>query len=1222
MGVQGVSTGLLRVPMLAAAAAVVSFGQTAQLSGRAMDPYAGAIPGVDIVVANTETGIRRRAVTNPDGYYSVAMLQPGPYRLLARKDGFQPASREGIVLHAADVLTVDLPLQIGIVTQQITVTAELRLLRTGDAQTGQVIDHRRIEELPQYNRNVLAFAQLAAGVNGTSDQPGADMYGNVADFRINGGRTTQSEYVIDGVAVTDGYTHSVPASVPSPEAVQEMKVVTNGLSAEYGRLSGGIVVLATRSGANQYHGAAYEYFKNQLLNANDWNSNRYGRPKGTFHNNIPGASLGGPVRMPKVYNGRDKTFFFFNYEGNRFSSGSNAALASVPTGLERQGDFSRSLTDQGRAVQVYDPNTGTASGNETIRRMFPGNRIPASLISPIAKIYNSYYPEPNQAPLPGSSHDSNYIGSSTSSYRNDRFTGRIDQNWARGQMTYFTVTKYTDHQGSPGWLGPLSPSNSLDQNAYNLSFHHIATLGPAMVLEARLGGVRNEGPGQHAMFGSPGYASLPPAIDSSRFGFDPLVTKMLGTTVGRAPIIAISGDSIAGLGGGGGAMTFETDYNAGVSLQKQLGIHSLKFGWEHRRYYTNQYTGGQFLVSSERSVTQRNPLNFDGSGSGYASYLLGLATWGTGNQWAGPASLQTYYGAYAQDDIRLTPRTALNLGLRWDFEPPRTERYNREIFWDSKYKWDVQPAAGWSWSKALQQAGVTDAIPRPTWMSQGFLGRPAQMGSAEYPQRSIQVSYPYHFSPHVGLAYQLRPQRVVRLSYGLNWMSLTGNPFMNGTWNSPYGDTINIQRGTSDNGLTYPRTFQNPAPGGDGYRPAAHGSESEAVNAALGSWYAAEDTNTSAGYEHVFQLSLQQSLGAGAGAWILEANFSANLGRDLPFWLGRGELIMPNAYNLIGKEGLKLNAPVDNPVYPYVQGVPGSWANNAPQTTLGRVLTNNPLFAEAWTGGGPYGTSNYTAAYLQAEHRFGNGFSLLVNYTFSKLLQDVGSRDGMLNAWDNNGFPQAGLSFHDVYGAAPDDRTHRFLANYSIDVPFGRERRFLGHPRGFGAVALDTIVGGWTIAGTTTYRSGTPLVPFSGYGNGNFWANIGQGRQPLRPVFLNAAFDNNVGGHTALIGSANSTPYINPSSFAVPQGAAIGDVPATMSYFRGPGFSQWDIAILKKIGLRAEGRYVQFRAEAQNAFNHMNAANPDQTITGATFGYILGAAGTPRVVMLSARFVF
>ncbi len=1208
------------LPILAILAAVAppALAQNAQLSGKVTDALDAVVPGVEINITNVENGARRTHLTNSEGYYAIPSLQPGHYRLTALKAGFRPLTREGVTLQVSDNVKLDLKLEVGSVSEQVTITEAVELLRSDDVQTGQVIDNRRIQELPQYNRNALAFAQLAAGVSGSADQPGKQANGNEIDFRINGGRTTQSEYYIDGISVTEGYSHNIASSVPSPEALQEFKVITNGLSAEYGRLSGGAVVLATRAGTNNFHGSAYEFLKNDKLNANDWGSNRYGVEKGAFHNNIFGFSFGGPVLIPKVYNGHNKTFFFLNFEGNRFSTGSNAALASVPTELERKGDFTQSFVDQGRPAQIYDPTTGAVQADGSIiRQPFAGNVIPDSRIDPIAKIYNGYYPLPNQAPMPGSSHNLNYLGKSTSQYRNNRWTGRLDHSWSPNQLSYFTISAYDDYQGNPGWLGPLSQSSATSQDAKTVAFHHVITLNSTTVLEARAGVVRDSGPADGST-GAIGMTTLSSSIDSKDWGFQREVYDIMGETVGRAPNI-YSQQDVEALGGGGGALTFETDYSAAVSLQKLVGKHTLKFGWEHHRYYTNQYVGGAFGETVDRSVTQQDPLTFNGTGSYYASFLLGNVVGGGGNQWAGPASLQTAHGAFVQDDIKVTNKLTLNMGVRWDYEPPRTERYDRQIFWDSDYKWNIQPPAGWSWEQTLQQAGVIASVPQPYWMTHGFYGRPAMMGSKEYPVRSIQESYPFHFSPHFGLAYQVQPRTVVRLSYGMNWLTLIGSRFLNSaSWNNGYGDSANIQHGTADNGLTYPNSLSTPMPGGAGFKTYAKGSEELVLNTALGQWYLAQARNTYPGYEHAFQFSLQKQLGTGANAWVFEANVSANLGRELPFMFGHGEVIMDNAYGQIGHLGNKLYQFVSNPVYGIVPTQYGAWANSGETTQLGRVFENNPLYGEVWTIGSPAGTSNYTALYLQGEHRFGNGFSLLANYTFSKLLQDAGSHEAYA-LYDSNGYPQAGLGLGDVYGVAPNDRTHRFVLNYSYDIPIGRGKRLFGNPAGVGGAVLDKVVGGWTIAGTTAYRSGTPLGISSA---GTFWAGIGQGRQPLRAVFLNQNFDNHASGHAALEGAAGNMPYFNLSSFGFVQGAQIGDVPATMPYLRGPGYSQWDVALMKSFSLHSETRKLQLRMEAQNAFNHMNANNPDTNQTSSSFGYITSQAGTPRVVMVAAKFVF
>src|SRR5947209_4979111 len=326
-----VQRSLLGIIFLASALSAQSGYAT--VSGRVTDASGAVMPAVALSARNINTNVVLNVTTNGEGYYILSNLIPGTYTLTAQAQGFRQVDRREIVLRVGDRVTIDFPMEVGSATENVTVSGEVPLLRTDDAQSGMVIDNRRIQQLPAYDRNALAFATLTANVNGKDSQEGHDF-----DFRINGGRSAQAEYFIDGIPVTTGYQHNVPTSVPSMEAVGEFNVVTNGLSAEYGRLSGGAVVLVTRAGTNQFHGSGYEYFRNNILNANDWNSNRYGVPIGVFHDNVFGGTFGGPVVIPKFYDGHNKTFFFFNYEGTRHVSGNNATLAGVPTALERQGD--------------------------------------------------------------------------------------------------------------------------------------------------------------------------------------------------------------------------------------------------------------------------------------------------------------------------------------------------------------------------------------------------------------------------------------------------------------------------------------------------------------------------------------------------------------------------------------------------------------------------------------------------------------------------------------------------------------------------------------------------------------------------------------------------------------------------------------------------------------------------------------------------------------------
>ncbi len=1204
MTVRKYSLFFVRVGVLAAAILPLALAQEAQISGRVSDPTDAVIPGTDITVTNTDTGVQRKTTSNGEGYYVVPLLQPGHYRLTAVKEGFRPLGRDGIVLQVADRVTLNLVMEVGTSSERVTVTADIPLLRTDDAQSGLVIDNKRIQELPQYNRNALAFTLLTPNVNGTAEQAGHDN-----DLRINGGRTSQAEYFIDGIPVTTGYRHDVPPSVPSREAIGEFKVVTNGLSAEYGRLSGGAVVLVTRSGTNDFHGSAYEFLRNDKLNANDWNSNRFGRPKGIFHDNVFGGALGGPVWIPKVYNGRDKTFFFLNYEGTRRSTGSNAVLGGVPTDLERQGDFSRSLIDNGVPVQIFDPLTGRAVSGDVIRQPFAGNRIPASRIDPISKIYLGYYPEPNIAPQPNSSHDLNYIGSVASPSSDDRWTGRLDQNWNPVHSTHFTITRFSSDSSSPRWLSPLQASSVSTSDAYTTSVAHSVILSPSLLLDVRAGVVRSV-----VTKGSEVIA------DSSAWPLQSTVFTLLGTTKNRVPTISTM-DTITNLGGGSIDSPHDTSYTGSIALQKMWGRHTLKFGYEHRRYFSNVTGGGSFDMRSDRDVTSQS-YNNPVTGSGFASWLLGMVTWGQGTQLAGPASLQTYHGAYLQDDIKLSSRLTVNLGLRWDFEPPRTERYDRQVFWDKSYKWPWQPNAGWSWNLVQQEAGAT--LPTPEWLSQGIYGRAAMLGTQEYSGRHSTDTYANHFGPRLGVAYQILPRTVLRAGYGIVWLTGVGSVFMNGApWNIGYGDFARLpQPGTSDGGLTFPMSFSNPMSGGLGYVPFTR--DISALNqSVMGQWFISNARNFSPGYEHAIQFGIQRQLGSGSNTWVVEANYNANLGRGLPFSEGGGEHILPNAYQILSPLGATtLNTQVSNPFYGQI---PVNTITGGSTISVGRLYELNPLWSEIWNMNQPLGTSNYHAAYFQVEHRFARGFAFLANYTISKLLEDVGGLDygQFTQGYAGQGAPQAGLGMSDIYGLAPTDISQKFLFNYLFDIPVGRGKRLLGNPQTGAAKALNQIVGGWQVAGLTTFRAGRPIVIHCLYPNCFNWYNIGQSRGE-RPRFTSpgVAYDNQVSGHTALDGSAGYQPYFNTAAFRVTQNMEIGDVPGTLPNMRGPGFSQWDLSLLKNIGLGGEGCYLQLRFEAQNLFNHMNAADPDGTVLARTFGTITGQNGNPRLAMIAARIYF
>lgn len=605
----------------------------------------------------------------------------------------------------------------------------------------------------------------------------------------------------------------------------------------------------------------------------------------------------------------------------------------------------------------------------------------------------------------------------------------------------------------------------------------------------------------------------------------------------------------------------------------------------------------------------------------FASWLLGFPSWGGGTQLAGPASLQKYHGLYFQDDIKLTRKLTLNAGLRWDYEPPRTERFNRQVVWDPNYKWDWKPNPGWSWDLVQKEAGISFA--QPEWMTKGLYGRAAILGTPEYPTRTFQKDFKKHFGPRAGLAYQFLPRTVIRASYGLMFLTLTGDQNMNSARdNIGYGDQARmIQDGTPDGGLTYPVTFTVPLPGGTGYVPFTRDVTS-LNKSTMGNWFVTPAYNMYPGYEHVFQVNLQRELGSGANLWVVEAAYSGNMTRDLPLWTDNH--VVKDSYHVLGQTlGTNLQKQVSNPFYGQI---PFGTTMGGPTNFLGRVLQRIELWREVVTLNEPQGYSNYHAGYVQVEHRFARGYGFLANYTFSKLLQ-TGSILGF-NNWNNaqaySGLAQAGLPLSDIYGLPPFDVTHRLVVNYLAELPVGRGKSLLGAPQTTAAKTLDKIVGGWSLAGTTIYRGGQPFKMFCGAGYCRNWISIGQGRI-TRPRFVipRVEYNNNVSGHQALEGAPNFRHYMNPASFRVTQNMEIGDVGGSdLAGIRGPGFSQWDFALLKNFAFGKETRYLQLRFEGQNLFNHMNAGQPQANVPDRDLGMIVTQAGSPRQIMIALKLFF
>ena len=413
---------------------VLAQSTSSTVSGKITDPSGASVPAASITASNEDTGLRRIVNSNEDGGYVVPLLPPGRYRLTVQKDGFKPVTRSGIVLQVDQVARIDFALDVGAVAETVEVTANAPLLEQETSALGQVVDNQKILNLPLNGRMTFRLVNLTPGVivtPGSSGQFGDVSVGTFDDinFSINGGRAQSNEVMVDGVPSTTGFLNLF-TTVPSVDATQEFKVQSNAMSAEWGRFGGGVINVSTRGGGNQFHGGLFEFLRNSAFDSNEFFNKKAGRDIPPFRMNQFGGSIGGPVRLGKLYDGRNKTFFFANYDATRWRRG-DIFSATVPTTLQRAGDFSKTYTQTGELIVIYDPLTSSAvtpGGANYRRTIFPGNLIPTSRFDAVGSNILKFYPSPN-APGDPVTQTQNFL--SNAARRIDKNEGaiRIDRNW-------------------------------------------------------------------------------------------------------------------------------------------------------------------------------------------------------------------------------------------------------------------------------------------------------------------------------------------------------------------------------------------------------------------------------------------------------------------------------------------------------------------------------------------------------------------------------------------------------------------------------------------------------------------------------------------------------------------------------------------------------------------------------------------------------------------------
>ena len=1148
--------------LVTVAAGLKAQSTTAQITGRVSDPSGAVIPGALITVANVDTGVKRQTESNELGHYAVPLLPPGTYRVTVQKEGFRPVTRTGITLQVDQVARVDFVLEVGAVTETVEVSAAAPLLEQDSSSLGQVIDSSRILNMPLNGRSPFRLVQLTTNVltvPSTSGQFG-DVPVNTMDdsiISINGGRAKTNEVLIDGIPSTTGFVNQI-TTIPQVESTQEFKVQSNNLSAEFGRIGGGVINVSTRSGTNRFHATLFEFLRNSALDANEFFNKRAGRDIPPFRMNQFGFAAGGPLLFPGLYSGKDRTFWFADYQGTRWRRG-DVFIGSVPTPLQRTGDFTQTLTQRGERIIIYDPTTTRPDPTRPGRYWrdpFPGNVIPGPRFDPVGRRLASYYPLPNTTGDP-LTNTQNYVSNASRGIDQAVFGSRLDHNFTPAWRVFgrFSANRSTlaqpDNYGNPATPG-VGANGRLFLNNTTAGLDTTGILSANSVFNLRYGLARFFWSRRTRSYG----------FNQRELGMpDALVSQM------AAPLFPIVGvEGFSGLGGGSFLHTGQDTHSLLVSVSRLSGRHNMKFGTDVRLRRLNLFnlTNGGGNYTFNRAMTRGpDPNVFSANaGSGFASLLLGTATSGSINIAAGYSLQNFYYAVYFQDDFRLSSRLTLNLGVRWEAESPYTERRNQMNWFD------------FALPSPLRNAVFPDLAGGLVFAS------PESRHVYEWDLNNV--------APRVGFAYTLTRTTVLRGGAGLFY-----SPF--GITNSDTGfvpgagySSTTVHLATLD-GITPYRYVSDPFPEGL-TQPTRN---SLGARTFLGQAISVWDRSAVTPYTLQWNFDLQQVL---AHHLLIDAAYSASRGVRLN-QNREFDALDPRYLTL----GTALQTLVDNPFYPQIPT--GALAQQRIQRR--QLLLPYPQYTSVALVNSSTGNSIYHSFALKAERRLTSGLGLLFSYTIGKLISDVRNS---ISTYDNN--LNAGLnpSVQDWYNLRAErslselDVAQAVALSFVAELPFGPGKPLLNRSHGI----ARKLAGGWQIGGQASYRSGYPLMmsaPIPGGGNRPNSA----GRSARLP-----------GGRSR---NEQVNRWFDTTAFLLPPSFSMGNVGRTLPDTRGPSFLNIDLSLSKNIVLM-ERMSLQLRLESFNLTNKPNFWQPNTALGSLQFGQINSTTGLPRVNQAALKLVF
>lgn len=1162
-----------------------AFGQTAQatLTGRVLDSSKAVVPNVTVEVINLETNRSVRAATDGTGNYTASFLRPGTYALSAEAAGFKKFTRSGLVLGVGQVMTIDAVLEVGSQTEQVTVTSETPLLETANADRGGTIDQSRVLELPINGRNPFMLSRMVAGVSfiGVAQWIRPFDNGAIADWQVNGSPSRSTDFLLDGAPNNSGAGSNDIAYVPPVDAVQEFKIQTNSYDAQYGHNGGGVVNVSLKSGTNEFHGTGYEFLRRQQLDANSFQNNAAGVTKDAHYLDQYGSQFQGPILLPKLYNGRNRSFFMVNYE--RYREGTPRPFTvSVPEPEMATGDFSKLADGDGNPIVIYDPSTGRDVKGVWTRDPFPSNKIPGNRINPIAQKLMGYFPKPNQS-LPGEAYASNNLYfSGPDAVDRDSFYNlavKLDHNFSDRHRVYFRLARNDrrefGHDDENAVIG-IGESGALPEqrtnNAYALDW--TSTLSPRAVLNWR---------GSFARYSYDHRGDGNKGFDLTKLGFP---TSLVSQIPGGAYFGTYSFSDYQGLGQYPSGDITNT-LSGALTLSVNWRGHTTKVGIDARWVqWSNQSLGNPLNLSFDGAWTQQAYNRSDGlSGNSAATALLGYVSSGSSAFNAIPIYLYKYNAPWIQDDWRVSRKLTINLGFRWDFNMPATERYNRmNAGFDSNV---VNPV-----DKMIDRTAFPNLKTlRGELLFAGVNGMP----------RAAADTYKRALQPRFGFAYQVANKLVVRGGWGRSYINPTNAYLQTIGFNAstPLISTNDGGRTPIANLLNNPFTTINLPPG-----------SSQGALTYLGQGISFVNPQFRLPYVNQFSFGIQTELLPGLK---VEATYVGSRGKDLQSTLGINNYDMNFRRQCNLAEGgtpLPCDALQPNPF----QGLApfnGTSRFTASGLSLATMATPYPHFGSLTNNTRNDNASWFNSLQLNFETRRKKGVNLLATYVYSKNMTQSGWMDELKL------IPQRSL--------ATRDTPHRITVTSVWELPFGSGKRFLKSSHGL----VSRLVSGWENSLMFVYQSGTP------------WGLPGALRvhdATLPEIDWSAT---RVRAITTCVAQWNDNGSITMLSYSVQQGCKDYDWLIMPRY--GPTryntindgrvrlhtAPQLDMSLNKTTAITEKVR-LQFRAEAFNLTNTFmfNRAGFSTTQTSVNFGTLVPSTtaftntNAPRYIQLGFKLLW